>query len=180
MTRQASVLASRLDALVGNFGTEADATEAWAEAFTSYFEGGSPPNPALAAIAGAVPVIAASLRTLPAPATSPKGSLKSGLAGMSTTVSGTPQAAIKIAAGLASFWSAMGGAATSFFSGATAITPPAGLAGLAATLQSTFDANKAGGLTKTAALNAIATAIHAANAGGIATFPTPVGPQTIA
>lgn len=179
MTLQATILASRLDALVANASTEAAATEAWAEAFTSYFEGGAPPNPATGAIAGAVPVTAASLRTFPAPATSPKGSMKSSLAGMSTTAAGTPQAALKIAAGLSAFWAAMAGGATSFFSGATAITPPAGLATLATTLQTTFDNNKSSNATKTAALQAIANDIHAANAGGIATFPTPVGPQTI-
>lgn len=231
MTLSASVLGARLDALVQNVDNEAAATEAIADAFADYFVGGNPPNPANAAIAGAVPVNAAAIKTTTPPAwapstaysvgqlvsnggnaytcvvagtsaasggptgtgtgiidgtvtwdfagtasgTNPKAAMKAALAGMSVPSVG----AAKIQAGVSAFWATLAAPASAYFTGATAITPPPGLAGLAATLTSVFAANTAGAVDKTTALNNVATAIHAANAGGIATFPTPVGPQTI-
>lgn len=232
MTLSSSILSSRLDALVQNTDDETVAAEALADAFADYFVGGNPPVPANGAIAGAVPVTAAAIKTTAAPTpwapstaylvgaqvgnvgniysctvagtsapsggptgtggaivdgtctwafvsasptTNPKAAMKAALAGMSVPSVG----ALRLQQGVQAFWATMVASPPMYFSGATAITPPAGLVGLSATLTTVFASNTSGMLPKATALSNIATAIHAANAGGIATFPTPVGPQTI-
>lgn len=92
---------------------------------------------------------------------------------MAFPVPSTPaQAGTALAAGVSAFWATMVGAPAAAYPGATVVTPPPGLAALAATLAATLAANVGNGLVDCAA--ALAAAIHAASAGGAATFPGPV------
>lgn len=148
-----TALASAMDVSIQNTTSEETARAAWASAWTSYF---------YAALAGAVPVTPGSL----APAES---ALSAGMAGLSTA------GATSIQTGLSAFWGVVVASAPTVFAGATLVTPPPGLAGVAAALQPVFSANTAGGVSKTVALQAIASALHPlAGLGGTATFPGPV------
>ncbi len=81
-------------------------------------------------------------------------------------------AATAIAAGVSAFWAAMVSAPATYFTAATVITPPAGLSGLAAALQSVLVSNVGLSLADSAAT--MADPMHSASAAGTATFPGPV------
>lgn len=155
MALSSATLATQLDSQVGNVGTEAAARTAWAQAWRNYFAGAS---------SNSVPIAAAALNTA-------QTALASGLTGMSTSGGSAIQA------GLIAWWGALVPAIA--FPPATVITPPAGLSGVAAALVAVFAANNAPGVTKTQALTALATSLHAhAGIGGTATFP-PAAPTVI-
>lgn len=158
MTMSQATLKAELIAM-DLYGTESAAIEAWAEAFTTYFEDAESEDTQ-------VPVIVAALRA----GGGPKDQMKSSMSGMS----GSGQGATKITAGITSFWSPMISAPGTYFAGATAMTAPPGLAGLTATLEATFDTNTSTKASEDDAMDAIATDIHGANAGGTVTLPGPV------
>lgn len=155
-----ATLASQLIANLDNFETEAQATAAWAASFDTYFQ---------SAMAGLVPVTP--LSTVAA---------KNAMAGALTGMSADDAGADAIVAGITAYWSTLSGSPSLIFAASTAIAPPAGLAGLSALLLVDFTANSTGMVAKAAALTTIANTIHTAQSGGTATFPAPVGVQTIA
>lgn len=150
MSLSSATLATQLGAMAV-FSTEAAARTAWAAAFRAYF--------AQAVTSTAVPVIAGALGT-------PEAAMAAGLSGLSVT------GAVSIRTGLLAFWTSLAASPSSYFAAATLITPPAGLAAL--DLTATFASNQSGALSKAASMNALAGVIHAANAGGQATFPGPI------
>lgn len=77
-----------------------------------------------------------------------------------------------LADGVQTFWSQVARVPSSSFAGATLITPPTGLAGLAVALTTVFETSVGSSLEESAA--ALAAALHTASAGGTATFPGPV------
>lgn len=80
-------------------------------------------------------------------------------------------AAAAISAGVSAFWGVLVAAPATHFAGATVITPPAGLAGLTAALTSMLSG---GDRTLEEGAAALASDVHAATAGGSATFPGPL------
>jgi hypothetical protein len=95
----------------------------------------------------------------------------SSMASALTGLSGEGAAAAKIQAGIQAFWSGLSAVATAVWVTAPIVlvppvTPPAGLTGLSGTLASTFAANQASELSLPDAASAVASVIHAANAGG--------------
>ncbi len=60
-----------------------------------------------------------------------------------------------------------------------AVTPPPGLAGLPAALQTVFLANMSGALSAELACQAVADVLHGVLQGGLAVWPDPVGAQPI-
>lgn len=141
---------------MGLFGEEAPAIAAWAAAFRAYMADAEAPL-------GGVPINTAAL-----------GAPETAMAGAMAGLSNAGQAAAKIAAGITAFWGAMAASPAVYFTGATAITPPAALTGLAAALAATFAANVSSEASASEAYDAIATDIDTANTGGTATFPGPV------
>ncbi len=141
--------------------TEPPAVEAWAEAFTAYFEDA-------VSTPGSIPVIVAALRT---PTTGPKDAMKTALTGQLKTTGAALQA------GIQAFWAVINLAPALFFTGAILpSTPPAGLTTLGATLLVTGTANTAQVLDKDTAVGNIAADIHTAHtaqAGGTFTLPGP-------
>lgn len=94
--------------------------------------------------------------------------------------------AASIQAGITAFWGAVTPIAATLWVAvppALSATQPAGLSGIAASLNAVFLANKTGNLNLDNACQAIAAAIHATQTGGLVTYPTPdnggIGPQTI-
>jgi hypothetical protein len=155
----ASSLEAELKALT-LYAEEAPAAVAWADAYVAYLGG---------ATAGGLPV-------LPAGLAAGKPTLISGLTGMASG----GQGAAKLQAAVLGFWGAL--VPTACWAGALALVPPAGLSGLAASLQGVFSAVVSGQKDKDAAAADVSAAIHAAHVGGIVTFPPPpggLGPQTI-
>lgn len=150
MALSASTLSSALQAMTPT-DSEATARQRFADAFETYF---------LDATVSGAPLVPASI----GPGLS---ALASALVGMSATGAG----AAALAAGVSAFWTAQLGLATSMWITAPIvlvppIVPPAGLAGLAATLTSTFESNRAGGLSLAQACDQLAAVIHAACSGG--------------
>lgn len=132
--------------------TEAEAIVAFADAIETY---------ALQANA-ATPILAAGV-------TLGKAAMPAAMAGLS--FSGA--SAAKYQDGLQAFWDAVAGGGTVSFAGAVTIGPPS-MAGLSATLQSVFDANRDQARSLADSMDAIATAIHAATVpGGSVTTPGP-------
>jgi hypothetical protein len=155
---QSTLKAKLLD--MGLFSTEPAACAAWAHAYRLYFA---------SAAAGAVPVVPSALDA-------PENAMKGGMTGLSVT---GPAA---IQAGVLAFWTSLAGVAASAFPASTTVTPPAGVSALSGTLTAVFAANMAGSKSAADSYDAIATAIHAASAGGQAVFPPPpggIGPQPI-
>jgi len=112
------------------------------------------------------------IATTPGSLSSAISAMKGSLVGMSVNGAG----AAKIAAGITSFWGVVAGAAASIWVTApppTGATPPPGLGGIAAALTAAFAANTAGDLSLADAANAVATAIHPTQLGGIALIPPP-------
>lgn len=146
MALSSATLASELDAQVGNVATEAAARTAWAQAWNNYF--------GHASCGGTISGLA-----LPAA----KSAMASALTGMSSS------GASAIQAGIAAWWAALVPATA--FAGATVITPPATVSGIAAALASVFTTNNAPGVTKTQALANLAAVLHAnGGLGGTATI----------
>ena len=129
---------------------EALARAAWALAYANFF---------YEAESNGVPVSAGSLAI-------PQASMESAMTGLSTA------GAAAIQSGITAFWAALLPALV--FPGATVITPPPGLGGIAALLTSTFAANTSAKADKDAAMDAIATDLFNSSLGGTATFPGPV------
>jgi len=157
-----ATLASALIANIDNFTMEAQATAAWADSFDTYFQ---------TAMAGAVPII-------PPPFTATadaRDQMEDALTGMSVQDMGST----KIVAGITAYWTQLTADATTIFSACTAIAAPGGLAALKGLLDLDFASNTTGVVAKEAALTTIANTIHTAQSGGTATFPAPVGVQTI-
>lgn len=155
MTLSAATLASELKAMPA-FATEVAAAEAWAEAFTNYFQGVNPPTDS--AESTGVPI---------APAVMPaaKAAMVGALSGMKS------QGATSIQNGIAAFWASLAALPAAAWVGVTLITPPPGLTGmLEAALIATFASNKSGLLEKDEAIDALAAVIHTNNLGGTATW----------
>lgn len=162
MTLSSTTLADELKAM-GLFDNEPDAVEEWAEAYKTYMEEATSNLVDIMAVA-LVPAKAAMVAAMSD--TEPPTGI-----GLSTS------GATAIQAGTLAFWGAI--IPSVAWTGVTAITPPVLLSGLATILEGVFTANKNGSLSKNASMNAIAAAIHANSLGGTATWPTPVGPQSI-
>ena len=163
MALLADTLATELKAMA-LFDNEADAIDAWAEAFSTYFED------AASAVLGASPILAAAIppaETL----------MKAGMTGLSTA---GPAA---IQAGIVAFWGSLvanvSNPVTQAWATVTLIVPPVLLTGIAAALTTLFATNTAGSVAKDAAFDAIAASIHTNNQGGLATWPNPVLVQAI-
>lgn len=137
---------------MGLFDNEPEAIQGWAAAFRTYFED---------AVAGAVPVETSALDA-------PESAMAGAMTGLSTS------GASAIQAGVIAFWAALVAAPAVYFVGATLITPPLGLSGLAAALTTVFANNTATKASASTAYAAISGANNAANTGGTATFPGPV------
>jgi len=150
MTMSQSTLKDELAAMV-LYESETDAIDAWTAAWSGYFSD---------AETNGIPVSPAALPTAEA-------AMKTGLAGMS--VSG--QGAQKIQDGITAWWNVIVAAPAVFFAGSIAVAPPPGLSGIASALQSVFDSNREGEVTKDQAYTAVAGVLHPANLGGTATFP---------
>jgi len=150
-----ALLATELDTQVQNAATEPPARAALALAWTNYFYN---------ATSNGVPVTPGSLAGAQA-------AMDAALTGMSATGAG----AAALQSGITAFWTTIVGTPAAIFVAATLITPPPTLAGIAAAVQPVFASNTMPGVTKTQALNAIATVLHAnGRIGGTATFPGPV------
>lgn len=118
-----------------------------------------------AAVAGAVPIVAAAVDALAVPAMANAMSFVHGSAANGAAV---------VTAGVTAFWAAMVATPASFFATATVIAPPP-FAVLSATLAVTFTTNTAGAKSLADATSAMAADLHAATSGqGTATFPGPV------
>lgn len=157
MTLTASTLQSALLSLP-NTAEEATACSGIAEAFKDYFA---------EAQANGAPVAAAAL-------SAPQEAMATALSGMG----GAGQGAVKFAAAISTFWASLVPATA--WPGATAVTPPPGLSGLAAALSAVFASNVSGKKSKADSLEAVANAIHGCMAtGGIAVFAPPIGPLPI-
>jgi len=155
MTLLASKLADELKAL-GLYSTEPAAINAWANAFNNYFTD---------AMSNAVPIAPGAL-----PAA--KAAMISAMVGLSTSAG-----PVSLQASIVAYWGSLIPATA--WPTVTVITPPVLLAGLTATLVSVFAANITSKASKNDSMTAIANAIHAANVGGIAVWPVPIGPQPI-
>lgn len=144
-------LADELEALAPTTSAPA-AVQTLADAYGAYMAG---------AVANGIPIVTTSAAV-------------SAMAGaMTFPTSGTPAgAAAVLVGGVQAFWAAMVAAPATYFAGATVITPPAGLTGLAAALSAVFAANV--GLSLEDSADAMAGAIHTASLGGTATFPGPL------
>lgn len=163
MARSGATLKTELLGM-GLHSAESAAIEAWAEAFTKYFED---------AISNAVPIVVAALRT---PTTGPKDLMKAGMTGLSVT---GPAA---IQAGITAFWGALVTVPAIYFPAATLITPPPTLATIAADLLLVMPVNVAESASTDTAMGRIASGhppvimlgLHTLNLGGTATFPGPI------
>ena len=162
MALSQAILATELKAMT-LYGTEAAAITAWAEAFAAYFEGDGLTQGAESR----------AVYITPAGVALGKSAMALALVGMSGSGNGAAKIAAGISAGVG-FWNALVAAPAVAWPTVTVITPPAALAGLAAALQSTFDANRAGAKSKNDSMDAIAADIHTACQGGTATWPGPV------
>lgn len=160
MALTSSTLSTALQTMTPT-ASEATARQRFADAFETYFLG--------AAVNGA-PLVGSSI-------SAGLSALASALVGMSATGAGPA----KLAAGVNAFWTAQLSLATSMWITAPVvlvppIVAPAGLAGLSAALTSTFNSNRAGGLTLAQACDAIAAVIHTACSGGVVPGSVPPAP----
>ena len=155
MAMSSAALTTELQGL-SMYTVEIDAINAWVTAFSTYFEDAS---------SNGVPIVVAAL--IPAEA-----AMAGAMTGLSTAASNAIQA------GILAFWGAIIPAVA--WPTVLAIVPPTLLSGLSVTLDAVFLSNTNGSLDKNTSMAAIATVIHTANLGGIATWPTPgPGPQPI-
>jgi hypothetical protein len=140
------------------------AIDVFANAFVDYFGGASVLGiPANAGVIGG----------------GPKAALKAAMAGINS-IDGAAQA---MQDGITAFWTAVLPLALTVWPGTVgpiippAIAPP-GLAGIQAAVQAAFDANTAGGLSLADSANAVASAIHGTQAGGLVNLGPPPPPGT--
>jgi hypothetical protein len=140
-------------ASIGDYETETEAAEEWADIIGSYL------SKADIVLAPMTPPAFEAGEATAQPA----------LLGMSAP----GQGAAKIQAAFVTFWAAVVAAY-----GATAIivTPPPGLAGLAALLESNFASITSSSMNRLTAAGIIAGLIHAANQGGLWSMPPLAGP----
>lgn len=156
-----ATLASGLESLEPT-DKEIDFINGFTDAWKTYMEG---------SMAGPVPAIPGSF----AGAIS---TMKGAMSGVSADGAG----ANIIQAAITAFWGVVASSAASIWPPATAATPPPGLGGIGAALTGVFAANTSGQLDLSAAVQAIAGAIHPTQLGGMAIFPPPptgIGPQPI-
>ena len=157
------------DALVAMPTTDNElvAINNWADAYTTYF---SFANAQFPPIPPGVPVTPPATQTLEPMRLAMVG----GMGGLSEPYA----AALAIQTGITLFWSSMAPPAVSplVFAGSTAIAPPTGLSGIAASLTTQFPLNV--GLPLETAMNNIAGIIHNACTAvpGLATYPTTPSP----
>lgn len=137
---------------LGLYDTEIDAINVWADAWSNYFAQAQANAPILP---GCLPAA--------------KSALKGAMTGFATN------AASALQAGITAWWGSLSAAPATTFAACVIIAPPAGLTGLAASLTAVFSANVAAKNDKSTAFNAIATVLHAATLGGMATIPPPPG-----
>jgi hypothetical protein len=156
MTLLQATLASELEAMVP-VEAEAQGIDNFSNAFEMYFYDAS--------VLG-VPCAPTTLAAAAA-------ALKSAMVGISST--GT--AAIQ--AGIVAFWGVIATSTPTIWPGSLSATPPPGLSGIAAALQTVFTANTAGGLDLAASAAAVAAALHPTQLGGFAVQPTPAPPAPI-
>lgn len=131
--------------------TEAAARTAWGTAFRAYFNAAITSNGVSFTSSNIVKALIAS-------------TMANAMTGLSTS---GPAA---IQAGIDAWWTAMQGAPSTYFSGATAIAKPAGLTSIASGMEaSVFVANRLE-TTKAAAMDRLANYLHGLNAGGTATI----------
>lgn len=120
---------------------------------------------------GGIPVNGSSL----ASATS---AMKAAMVGMTQPDAGAPA----IQSGIIAFWTTVASSAASIWTTVppcTGATPPPNLATISATLEGVFASNVSSELSLADACNAIATALHALNLGGICVIPSPGAPTPI-
>lgn len=159
MTMLSATLSTQMQALNGS--TEAATITAWTLAWQTYFIG---------AVAGSGPGVNFSSSSIF------RGLCRSAMAAQMTGLSVSGQSAAKIQAGIIGWWDHLVANPGSAFSGASSITKPAGLTGIAAALPAIFATNQSTLATKIVACNAIAASIHGNNASGSANIG---GSQTI-
>lgn len=153
MPLSATALASELDGAIQLATSEAAARNSWASAWTAYFYG---------AMAGAVPATPGSL-------VGAEAAMAAGMTGLSVTGAAAMQS------GLTAFWGVVAASFAVVFPTALLVTPPPGLAAVAAALAVVFASNTASAATREAALLAIAGTLHGtAGLGGTVTLPGPV------
>ena len=115
--------------------------------------------------------------------TPPPGTITTGLTSMRGAMLATynlpGQGPSAIQAGIVAFWSALSAAPSAVYTGATVITPPAGLSGLSATLLTVGTANVTQENNAQTSTTNIATAINTANALGSFTLPGPPPVTTV-
>lgn len=158
MTLSASTLASGLAAMTPTL-YEASAIQAFSDAWEGYFD-----ESTVSGIAATPDSYASAL-----------SALRSAMSGCSASGA----AAASIQAALVAFWNGLSAVATSVWITAPIVlvppvVPPPGLTGIAAALTSVFAANTSSSLSLEDAADAIASALHSANAGG--TIPGSVPP----
>ena len=160
MALSASVLSTELQSMTPT-GSEATAIARLSSAFDVYFR---------QATVNGVPLV-------PAAISPGLAAMQAALVGMNLSGAG----AAKLAAGVAAFWTAQLGLATSLWITAPIvlvppIVAPAALSGLSAALSSVFASNVSGGLSAAACCDAIAAAIHTACTGAVVQGSTPPAP----
>jgi len=146
-------LGDELEAEITATDTESTARQAWADAWLEYFTDAQIAVPSL-------PILTAALDAT-------RDVMRDAMTGLSTT------GAAAIQAGLVAWWGAMAAAPSAYFTGATVITPPTGIASIATGLATVFAANTTAALSLEDSADAIAGVMHTANALGTATFPGP-------
>lgn len=138
---------------MGLYSVESQAAEALANVYDGYF---------LEATANGVPITAGSTDTA-------KAAFQSALVGMSEG-----GGAAKIGSAVSDYWSAIVLAASSVFSGCTAITPPPNLGLISAAISLVFAQNIAEFASKSVCSGRIASVLHTNSQNGLATFPGPL------
>lgn len=135
------------------FSNETSTITAWTDAWVQYMSRAS----------AGVPINALALPGAPAAA------MRAALMGISSPNMG----AGTLQAGITAFWNAIVAAPATYFPGAVTITPPPALASIPANIRRIFETNTRGSLPQPTALMNLASALHASNQGGTATFAVP-------
>ncbi len=160
MALSSATLSTQLQAISG--ATEAAAITAWSEAWATYFAG---------AVAGSGPGVA--FTTTPVTIAAARAAMEAAMVGLATSGQGDNE----VQDGITAWWTYLSANPAACFAGASAVAAPGGLSGIAAAVAALFATNSAPGVTAATACDAIAAALHTANAGGTATIS---GAQTIA
>lgn len=141
------------DPLLGEYGTEQEAIDAWAAAMINFFLG-------MDRLPGTDSIIQGL-----------EGAIKTAMVGLSDTGGDPPppppQGPLKLQAGFVQAWVGISAAAASLFTGAASATPPPAVATIAAVvLPAVFPVNILPTTTKQQAATATAAALGGANATG--------------